>query len=337
MDARPGWHGTLLACALLAALPVECASARADAALGEVADVAGGESAVAAAEPFLGGFLKETRVVYPLEVDGWEAAGEKLYDAAELGASVRYQSGERRDRWIDVYFYPVGVVPASHLEQAAKATLAEIESNVGVAGGYVDATFGPLRSFEVAPGDGKGGPIPARSADMALQREEGAYHSAMVLLIDRMYYVKGRYSVAAGAMERDAVRRALEAFIAELVAATYIGSTGSCWAPAPVDGLAADADEPADASMSTTSDKDGGAWLVGDRVLARDPSGEAAQALSVLAMAMQGRLYPGCVGAEPHNPEVPEGHREIRFEYRAPSDARRDGGWRLAPARSGTG
>ncbi|WP_132999081.1 hypothetical protein [Luteimonas arsenica] len=335
MDARSGWRGTVLACALLAALPAGSASARAGAVVAEVAEVAEGKAA--AAEPFLGGFLKETRVVYPLQVAGWEAAGEKLYDAAELGASVRYQSGERRDRWIDVYFYPVGVVPASRLDQAAKATLAEIESNVGVDGGYVEATFGPVRAFEVAPGVGKGGPIPARSADMALQREEGTYHSAMALLVDRLYYVKGRHSVAAGAMERDAVRRTLEAFMAELVAGTYIGSTGSCWSPVPVDALAAEADEPADASMSATSDQGGGAWLVGDRVLARDPSGEAAQTLSVLAMAMQGRLYPGCVGADPHNPEVPEGHREIRFEYRAPSDARRDGGWRLAPARSGTG
>ena len=42
-----------------------------------------------AAPPFLGGFLKETRILYPLRHDGWEAQGEHLYDVQALGASVR--------------------------------------------------------------------------------------------------------------------------------------------------------------------------------------------------------------------------------------------------------
>lgn len=328
MADRGGGCGILLAAALLVAPP---GAGAADDGAEPVVEPA---AEAAAADPFLGGFLRETRVVYPLRVGGWEATGERMYDAAELGASVRYQSGDRHDRWIDVYFYPVGVVPPSHVDTAMHDTLRDIESGIGAPGGYLAVEPGRPRAFALPRGDG-GDMLRVRSVDMALVREEGRYHSAMVLLVDRMYYVKGRYSVAADAMGRDEVRRALEAFIAELVAGTYIGSTGSCWSPAPVEALPAGAEAPADARLSIGSD--GGAWLVGDRVLAREPDGDGARALALMAMGLDGRLYPGCVGAEPHNPDVPEGHREIRFEYRAPAGQRRDGGRRLAPSRSGLG
>lgn len=287
--------------------------------------------------PFLGGFLKETRIVYPLKVGAWEAVGERLYDEAELGASVRYQSGDSLDRWIDVYFYPAGVVSDSHLQQAAQAALQGIESTVGQSGGYVDGDFGGLRRFQVVPLGDKPVAIPARSVDMRLVREDAEYHSALTLLIDRLYYVKGRYTVAAGAVDRQEARSALEAFTAELVRATYIGSTGRCWSPAPVDALPAGAPAPADSRLSIMSEGETGAWLVGGRVLAHEPLGDAAQALAMLAMAVDGRLHPGCVGAEPHNPDVSEGLREIRLEYRSPADARSDGGRRLWPSRSGVG
>lgn len=287
--------------------------------------------------PFLGGFLKETRIVYPLRIGAWEAVGERLYDEAELGASVRYQSGDSTDRWIDVYFYPAGVVPDSHLHHAAQAALQGIESTVGQSGGYVEGDFGGLRRFQVMPPGDAPAAIPARSADMRLVREDGEYHSALTLLIDRLYYVKGRYTAAAGAVDRREARDVLEAFITELVRGTYIGSTGRCWSPAPVDPLPAGAPAPAESRLSIVSDDAAGAWLVGGRVLAHDPLGDAAQALAMLAMAVDGRLYPGCVGAEPHNPDVSDGLREIRLEYRAPADVRGDGGRRLWPSRSGVG
>src|SRR5690554_1627976 len=270
-------------------------------ALASLAPAAAGDGEASA--PFLGGFLKETRIVYPLQVGEWEAVGERLYDAAELGASVRYRSGTDLDRWIDVYFYPVGVVPDSYLRQAAQASLQDIGSSVGKPGGYARAELGELRRFQVAPADGTAKAIPALSADMRLVRAEGDYHSAVTLLIDRLYHVKGRYSVAAGAMDRGAVRSALEVFTAELVRGTYIGSTGNCWSPAPVEALPDGAAVPAGSQLSITPDDGGGAWLVGDRVLARQPEGDAAQALALLAMAAGGRLYPGCVGAEPRSEE----------------------------------
>lgn len=248
--------------------------------------VGGGQQAQRA--PFLGGFLQETRIVYPLQVGEWQAEDEHLYDEPALGASVRYRDGRHRDRWIDLYFYPAGVLPPSGLDEAAQRTLDEIGMGVGRPGGYVEAEFGELRAFEIAGGgrerDG-GRALTARSADMRLLREEGAYHSAMVLLVDRLYYVKGRYSVGAAALSRGEARAGLEAFVAEVVRTTSIGSTGDCWTLAEA----------------------GGHGLA------------------------------GCTGAEPSNPEVPEGSREIRLEYRAPRDADGDGGRRLYPTRSGVG
>lgn len=321
--------------ALAAGLLAAFAMAGATASDAPPADAAGAEEGEAAPQvPFLGGFLEETRIVYPLRVGDWEAQGEHLYDDPALGASVRYQSGDHTDRWIDIYFYPVGVVPRTHLDQAAQGTQQEIESGLGRPGGYLEVDMGGLHRFQVEP-EGGGEPIPARSADMRLRLEQGEFHSAMALLIDRMYYVKGRYSMGAALMDRAGMRAGLEGFISELVRGTYIGSTGQCWSPAPIDRLAPDAEEPANAAMTVDSGE-GGAWLVDGRVLAREPDSDVAQGLALLAMAMEGRLYPGCVGAEPHNPDVGEGKREIRLEYRAPVEARPAGG-RLLPARSGLG
>lgn len=330
---RTGRRGAAVV-VLLAALATGAAWAGAGGAgdaVGGAAD-GGGEADV----PFLGGFLEETRIVYPLRVGEWNAIGEHLYDEPALGASVRYQAGDRMDRWIDVYFYPVGVVPGSHLDQAARATLEEIAMGIGRPGGYLEVDAGELKRFQVEPG-GEAPAIPARSADLRLRREQGEYHSAMALLIDRLYYVKARYSVDAAAMERAAVRTALEEFLSALVGGTYIGSTGRCWTPAAIEALPPDAEAPAEARMSVESGGAAGAWLVGDRVLAREPDGDAAQALALLAMAMDGRLYPGCIGPDPHNPDVPEGRREIRLEYRAPGDGRHGPGSRLLPARSALG
>ncbi|HEY4529908.1 MAG TPA: hypothetical protein VIG97_06225 [Luteimonas sp.] len=291
----------------------------------------------AADGPFLGGFLKETRIVYPLRIGEWDAVGEQRYDAPEAGVSVRYQAGGDTSRWVDVYFYPVGVVPRSQLDRAARGVVADVAAAVGP-GGYLEVDPGPVRAFRVARRQGDPDPLPARSADMRLVREEGAYNSAMALVIDRLYHVKARHSVEEARMERAGVRGALEAFVVELVARTYIGSTGSCWSPVPVEALPAGAPAPADARLALEGDGEGnGAWLADGRVFAHDPEGPVARALALLGMGMEGRLYPGCVGAEPHNPDVPEGHRELRLEYHMPAPARGQGGWLHAPARGGLG
>jgi hypothetical protein len=229
--------------------------------------------------PFLGGFLKETRIVYPLRVGDWEAQGEHLYDQPELGASVRYRHRGHADRWIDLYFYPAGVMPPERLQADTQRLLDELRAAIGQPDYYSEGEFDAPRPFTIAleQGDGES-TVQARSAGMRLSWGSSAYHSALVLLARDLYYVKGRYSVEADALSRDEARTQLEAFMTEAVRATRIISSGDCGT---------------------------------ERV-------------------------PGCIGAEPQNPVVPEGSREIRLEYRAP-DGDVDSDRRLRSTRSALG
>lgn len=182
------------------------------------------------APPFLGGFLKETRVVYPLRIGEWEAQGEHLYDQPELGASVRYRHSGHADRWIDLYFYPAGVLPPERLQADTQRLLDEMQAAIGQANYYSEGDFDAPRPFTIALAQGGDGnsTIQARSAGMRLSRESSAYHSALVLLVRDLYYVKGRYSIEAEALSRDGTRTQLEAFMTEAVRATRITSSGDC-------------------------------------------------------------------------------------------------------------
>lgn len=321
VGARRRW--ACLAAILLLAVPAGTAFGA-----GEAAEAPAGEDLL----PFLGGFLRETRIVYPLRIGAWEAIGEHLYDAAELGASVRYQMQDHDERWIDVFFYPAGAVPPARLQEAGLAVVGEV-AEAAAQKGWTDIEAGPLRAFTMQlPGEA---PLDARSADFRLVRQEPV-HSAMVLAIHRMYYVKGRFTVAATAMERDATRRFLEGFMSELLAATYIGSTGGCGAAPPVEHLPAGLPPPAGAVMSV-GEGDGDAWFVNGRVLARDPEAASTRALVAMATGLKVDYFRGCEGADPHNPDVPGGKRELRLEYRTPAGPRGPGGWRPAPPRSGIG
>jgi hypothetical protein len=194
---------------------------------------------------------------------------------------VRYRHRGHADRWIDLYFYPAGMLPPDRLQSDTQRLLDELRAAIGQPDYYNEGEFDAPRPFTIAleqGDDNDNSTIQARSAGMRLSRESDAYHSALVLLVRGLYYVKGRYSVEADALSRDETRTQLEAFMTEAVRATRITSSGDCGT---------------------------------ERV-------------------------PGCVGAEPQNPVVPEGSREIRLEYRAP-DGDIDSDRRLRSTRSALG
>ncbi len=198
--------------------------------------------------PFLGGFLQESHVVYPLNVGSWSMQGERRYDEPEWGASVRYQRKGDNTGWIDAYFYPVGVLSANEIEQMAASERRNLSDT------WVKEISGEpmtqLTTFVIPVVDGAVVPadqhprakaINAQALDFTYIRNDTTYSSAMVFMVDRLYAIKFRYSAEVKALTRDQLRRDVEAFARQLVPQLDISSTGKCGAPAMfVDGKRVD-------------------------------------------------------------------------------------------------
>lgn len=254
------------------------------------------EAAKPSSPPFLGGFLRESHVVYPLKLDGWEMAGEQRYDSQVAGASVRFQHAKDKSGWIDVFFYPVGVLSEAEIAKMAGTERQNLLDAWGKAMPNPQDMPG-LTGFKLPVGEG--GPsaqatradgIAAYAVDFAYTRDGKALNSAMVFAVDRMYAIKFRYSTEAAKISRVQTRQDLERFARQLLPRLEITSTGGCW------------------SYSKKS-------------LAKGSQDTPAP------------QYPGCAGAEPMHPDVKEGMRELRFEYRATDPAPADRP--LRAARSG--
>jgi hypothetical protein len=185
------------------------------------------------AAPFLGSFLHESHIVYPLAVpEGWEVLGEQRYDAPEQGASVRYHRVGDKSGWIDVFYYPVGALNA---EQLAKMADTERRNLVTA---WEDALTGDpitrLTTFTVPTGR----PAPyfivtAYATDFSYLHRDNKkpYHSAMVLMVDRLYAIKLRYSADADVRSREEVVKETQHFARQLLPQVEISSTGQCGAP----------------------------------------------------------------------------------------------------------
>ncbi len=278
------------------------------------------ESRKPPATAFLGGFLVESRILYPLEVEGWQARGEHRFEQPELGVSVRYQHGEDQTRWIDVYFYPVGLPPPERLAREMESTLEGIRTHSG----YAQVETTRVRDFAVAIGRGDARrSYPAQSVGMALRRDGKRYASAMTLLAKDLYFIKGRYSAEGDKARPARLQAQLEDFTVALVRSAHLVSTGGCWMPAPIVQVDAPDAEAAGALMSARGDAPAGAVRVvafADRIEATDPVSVEAQALQQMAMVPAGRWIEGCHPPDEMTPRVPEGMREIRFEYRLPPE-----------------
>lgn len=276
-----------------------------------------------AERPFLGGFLRETRIVYPLHAGEWKAVGEHLYEQQELGVSVRYMHDKDEDRWIDLYFYPAGVVPEGDFAKIA-ASEREGLRQARIHAGLPEPDMGELRtfSFEQRAEDGKASRKQGFSTDLSFEYEGEHKNSAMTLMLERMYLIKGRFSAPAARLSRKDTRGMLEDFMAQLLSRLTIDSSGECWMPLPIERLADGQPPPGKSLASLGKEAASKVYLLADRVLAPDPDAVEARVMMTLGMMQLGRLFPGCVGSDPVNPVVPEGMREIRLEYRPPVDER---------------
>jgi len=287
-----------------------------------------------AERPFLGGFLQDSRILYPLKIGEWVARDEHRYEQAEAGASVRYQHGDLRDRWIDVYFFPAGIVPDDRVRAMAQGTVDGIRALPGNGG----LPAGGLETLRIEFGDDKDRRhATLYSSGFMLARDGKRYASAMTLLAKDLYYIKGRYSGEAAVHAPEALHAELKDFTTRLVRETRLYSTGECWMPPPI--VQVDAPDPEAAGALLNTSVDGKALAVGfaDRVEAVDARSSQAILTQFMAHVASGRWVDGCHPPEDMTPHVPDGMRELRFEYRAPPE-RSDGTTpRLRSPRSGVG
>ena len=237
---------------------------------------------VAATSHFLGGFLKRTSIVYPLALGDWQAEDEHLFELQEAGVSVAFRNGKHTDQAITVYFYPAGLAGSDVAKQAAEASMADIKGNIGIPGGYDDVEMSPLRTVPLDATTEVNGRKQGWGLDMRVQREGRTYHSAMLLFVDRLYFVKGRLSLPEEALSLAKTSRALQSFMGELLGRTTISSTGDCWNPSR--------------------------------------QVEKARPLDENGQPAANRLSTGCEPPTDVLRSVPDGMREIRLEYRAPGE-----------------
>lgn len=170
---------------------------------------------------------RASKIVYPLTVGAWEAVGEHLFEEQEYGVAVRYAHGADRDRWIDVYFYPAGMLSGPQFEEAARLEV-DLIREAHDAAGHAAFDIGPLERLRPDAGDSEA-VTDGVAVDLEYDVDGVVYSSAMVLLLHDLYFVKGRYSVERQMSTRRQTRDAVEAFIAQLRKQLTIASVGAGW------------------------------------------------------------------------------------------------------------
>lgn len=289
--------------------------------------------AAAAERPFLGGFITESHVLYPLRVGDWEAQGEHRYEDPAYGVSVRYRDGRLADRWLDLYFYPAGKLDDARLREVVEDARREMLALAGRADAYEAVEAGAPEHFELRTGeDGRQPALPVYLVPLRMTAKGRSYTSVLALLVQDMYFVKLRYSAPAEEAGARQMRAQARDFLQALVRRSRTVSTGACWDPLPVvvrDALDAHAEG---ALMNSTLDGRVIAVAFADRVEVREGDSLAGELMRRLASLHTGRIAdPSCVAPEDVNVQVGEGMREIRMEYRAPPPADA-----IAPAGAGS-
>ena len=164
-------------------------------------------------QTLLGGWLQHSRILYPLDVGEWSAAAEHLYEDRQYGVSIRYAHGQDQDRWIDLYFYPAGRLSPGQFSEMAHAEADGIRLAHRQAGN-TGVDMGALQSF--SPNTGAANAIEGVAMDMGYTCDDIAYSSAMTLTLDRLYFVKARYSIEEARLSRHDTLQQLQAFVTAL-------------------------------------------------------------------------------------------------------------------------
>ena len=293
--------------------------------------------------PLLGDYITDSRALYPLRVGDWEAVGEKRYEQQELGVSVRYQDTRKPDRWMDLYLYPAGTLFDPAFAQVFQHGVDEI-THIARERKAGDVRLGQTRVFATAPTAGEGMlgdlALKARSFVMEMPMRDKRYRSALAMTVRDLYFIKVRYSVEADGVSDEDVQRQAEAFLAGFAADVRVLNTGRCRQVLQVRPMPAGGARPPDVLASSNDGREDEMWIFDDAVYLRPAviaRSEQADRLQSEAQSIRNVLRGRCVSAEAMEIVVPDGMREIRFEYRLP-DADSDGSTpRLRSPRSGVG
>lgn len=276
-------------------------------------------SAASAAEPvrpatpsFLGGFITESRVLYPLRIGDWQAESERRYDDPADGVSIRYKDPGHAERWMDVFFYPGGTLSEEQVREVARGTLRELESLPVIANSnYTRVQSGKLHSLKLA------GDPPRKAYSAALQMDSAGVsrRSGLGLMLKDLYLVKIRYSAPAADLRASTMQRQLHALLQALDTRSSVTSAGDCWSPLPI--IERPSLDPKADGVMMMQETNGTLEVVvfADRVEVLRADADAARLMSLMGATMVGRITPGCVPEEEINPEVADDMREIRLEY----------------------
>lgn len=293
--------------------------------------------------PLLGDYITDTRALYPLRVGDWESIGEKRFEQPELGVAVRYQDTRKQDRWMDLYLYPAGVMFDPVFERAFQQSIDEIvqiarQRNEG------EVRLGEARTFAIAPvmGERMLGhlALKARSFIMEMPMRDTRYRSVLAMTVRDLYFVKIRYSVEADETSDEDAQRQAEMLLAGFAADVRILNTGACRQVLQARPMPTDGPRP-DAILASTNDgQEEEMWIADEAVYLR-PSvigrEDDAARLRNEAQSIRDVLRGRCVSPEMMEIAVPDGMREIRFEYRLPGEGSDGTTPRLRSPRSGLG
>ncbi|RRU22251.1 hypothetical protein [Stenotrophomonas sp. 278] len=198
--------------------------------------------------PLLGGFLRETSLIFPETMGTWKFVHETRLDDAPHGAVLRYQRPGDDSGWVDVYIYPVGV---NSVEAVAEQAVNERDAlQRSWESQLVDPPMSPLSTFTL-PVKPVANPSPyhqprpkaitAYQVDFGFKREDGAYSGAFIYMVDRLHGIEIRYNAKAASLDRTQLRKEAEKFTREVFPQLGIISNGSCGLPQMgVDGKLAD-------------------------------------------------------------------------------------------------
>ena len=305
---------------------------------------AGALAAEADAPPqLLGHYITDTRALYPLRVGDWEAAGEKRYEPQELGVSVRYQDTRRPDRWMDLYLYPAGVMFDPVFEQVFQQGVDEIvqiarDRQAG------EVHVGQTRVFATMPAAGAGLlgelAVKARSFALDMPMHDARYRSALAMTVRDLYFIKVRYSVQADRAADEDVQAEAETLLSGFVARVRLLNTGHCRQVLQVRAIPQGQARPEALLASTNDGREDEMWITDDTVYLRgEVIAQQAQAARLRdeAQAIRDVLRGHCVAPDAMEMAVPDGMREIRFEYRLPPEGSDGSAPRLRGQRTGVG